>query len=137
MINIYAPNKTTEQSLFFHKITDLISNEAGSHKILLGGDFNVILDPSMDAFGGNPAYKDLAKLLDEVLAENDLVDIWRIQNPDVKRFTWMQKTPLIQPRLDYWFIDDSLQDDIAKIDIVTAIRTDHSAVILEIDSLDT
>ena len=49
----------------------------------------------------------------------------------------MQKTPLIQPRLDYWFIDDSLQDDIAKIDIVTAITTDHSAVILETDSLDT
>lgn len=90
----------------------------------------------MDGSGGNPTYKDSAKLLDEVLAQNDLVDIWRIQNPDIKRFTWRQKTPLIQRRLDYWFIDDSLQDDITKIDIaLTAIRTDHSAVILEIDTV--
>ena len=70
--------------------SDLNSDETGNHKILLGGDFNGILDPLMDGSGGNPAYKDSAKLLDEVLAENDLVDIWRIQNPglhgDKKRF---------------------------------------------------
>ena len=67
--------------------------------------------------------------------ECDLVDIWRVRNPDSKKFTWRQKNPIIQRRLDYWLISDSLQDDVAKIDIVTAIKTDHSAVFLEIDSL--
>ena len=66
----------------------------------------------------------------------DLVDIWRIRNPDIKKFTWRQKSPIIQRRLDYWLISDSLQDDVAKVDIVTAIRMDHSAITLEIDSLD-
>ena len=65
----------------------------------------------------------------------DLVDIWRIRNPDIKKFTWRQKSPIIQRRLDYWLISDTLQDDVAKVDIVTAIRTDHSAITLEIDSL--
>ena len=44
----------------------------------------------------------------------DLVDICRIRNPDIKKFTWRQKSPIIQGRLDYWLISDSLQDDVAK-----------------------
>ena len=48
-----------------------------------------------------------------------------------------KKTLLIQRRLDYWFIPESLQDDVAKIGIVPAVRTDHSAVVIEINSLGT
>ena len=33
----------------------------------------------------------------------------------------------IQRRLDYWLISDLLQDDEAKVDIVTAIKMDHHA----------
>ena len=65
----------------------------------------------------------------------DLVDIWGIRNPDSKKFSWRQKSPIIQRRLHYWLISDFLRDDVVKIDIVTAIRTDHQAVTLEIDSL--
>ena len=70
------------------------------------------------------------------MMENDLVDIWRIRNPDCKKFTWRQKSPIIQRRLDYWLISDTLQEDVVKSDIVTAIKTDQLAVTLEIDSLD-
>ena len=66
----------------------------------------------------------------------DLVDIWRVRNSDCKKCTWRQKSPIIQRRLDYWLISDLLQDDVAKVDIVTAIRTAHHAIILEINSLD-
>ena len=55
-------------------------------------------------------------------AELDLVDIWRIRNPTVKRFTWRQKKPIIQRRLDYWLVSDSLQDDIDSVDIKTSIK---------------
>lgn len=30
---------------------------------------------------------------------------------------------------------DLLQDDVAKIDIITSIKTDHSAIVLEVDSM--
>lgn len=70
------------------------------------------------------------------MMENDLVDIWRIRNPDDKNFTWRQKNPIIQRRLDYWFISDMLQEDVVKSEIVTSIKTDHLAITLEIDSLD-
>ena len=41
---------------------------------------------------------------------HDLVDIWRLQNPESKQFTWSQKNPLIKRRLDYWLVSDSVQD---------------------------
>ena len=139
MFLLYAPNTTTEQTSFFRKLSDLINSDERYEqcKIIIGGDFNVTLDPSKDCSGGNPALKDLVKALEEILIENDLIDIWRIQNPECRRYTWRQKTPLIQRRLDYWFIPESLQDDVAKIGIVPAVRTDHSAVVIEINSLGT
>ena len=139
LVNIYAPNTSTEQTSFFRKLSDLINSDERYEqcKIIIGGDFNVTLDPSKDCSGGNPVLKDSVKALEEILIENDLIDIWRVQNPECRRFTWRQKTPLIQRRLDYWFIPESLQDDVAKIEIVPAVRTDHSAVVIEINSLDT
>ena len=36
---------------------------------------------------------------------------------------------------DYWFISNLLQDNVSKIDIITSIKTDHSAIVLEVDSM--
>lgn len=94
-------------------------------RTILGGDFNVTMD--LDRVVTQPSKTQL-----DVLMNYDIVDmIWRIRNPDRKKFTWRQKSPIIQRRLDYWFISDT-----SKVDIVTAIRTDHNAITLEIDSLD-
>ncbi|KAL9983067.1 hypothetical protein ACROYT_G005195 [Oculina patagonica] len=136
LLNIYAPNTTTQQSQFFEKLSDLIEEDHFKEcKILLGGDFNVTLNPSLDGLGGNPTLEESVKRLDDTLLENELTDIWRIRNPARRSFTWRQKSPFIQRRLDYWFISDQLQDDVATVDIVPAIKTDHSAVVLVIDSI--
>ena len=94
------------------------------------------MDPNLDCSGGNPVLKDSVKCVEDIMMNYDLVDIWRIRNPNSKKFSWRQKSPIIQRRLDYWLISDLLQDDVSKVDIVTAIRTDHPAIILETDSLD-
>ena len=69
--------------------------------IILGGDFNVTMDLNLDCSGGNPALKDSVNCMEDVLMNYDLVDIWRIRNPDRKQFTWRQKSPIILRRLDY------------------------------------
>ena len=66
----------------------------------------------------------------------DLVDIWGIRNPTASRFTWCQKTLVVQRCLDYWLISDSLQDEILSAEIKTSIKTDHSAITLSINGLD-
>ena len=56
--------------------------------------------------------KKSVKALEELKLNHDLVDIWRIGNPNTKKFTWRQKTPFVQRRLNFWLVSDSLQDEI-------------------------
>ena len=71
LINIYTPNTSTEQTSFFRKLSDLINSDElyEQCKIIIGGDFNVTLDPSKDFSGGNPALKDSVKALEEILID--------------------------------------------------------------------
>ena len=63
------------------------------------GDFNLVLKPSKDSQNyvniNNP--KSRSKMI-TMLNKRDLVDIYRIHNPDVMRFTW-RRNPIKQARL--------------------------------------
>ena len=84
LINIYNANTEPEQ---LHTLNDLINiqktfEDIQNKSIVLGGDFNVILNPCLDSGGGKPVIKKktIAKLIQ--MTENlDLCDIWRIHNP--------------------------------------------------------
>ena len=105
-------------------------------KIILGGDFNVTLDSDLDCSGGRPFIKDSVKNIQNLCFDFYLVDIWRIRNPERRRFPWRQKNPFIQRRLDYWLISDVCQDEIEKSDIIPSINSDHSAICLQFNSID-
>ena len=138
MGNIYAPNKTKEQCSFFEdlqqKLDDFVTCQ--NQRIIIGGDFNVVNDPDLDCSGGVPKVKESSKILDDICLNYDLIDIWRIRNPEIKLFTWRQKKPLIQRRLDFWLVSDFCQDEVEETSIKTAIRTDHSAIVISFNSLD-
>jgi hypothetical protein len=104
--------------------------------LILGGDFNLIFNPNLDGVGGKPKIKESVKYVKEVCNNYDLTDIWRIRNPNDKRFTWRQNNPIIQRRLDFWLISNALQEDIENVDVIPAIKTDHSAIVLVIDGID-
>ena len=105
-------------------------------QIIWGGDFNVIFDTNLDADEGNPQLKlnSVTKLL-SMIAENDMCDIYRVRYPFSKRYTWRQKTPLKQRRLDYFLISDQLQEQIKTIEIIPAVQSDHSTLIVKIGSI--
>ena len=91
-VSIYAPNKVQGQCLFFFdklnkKIEDCVVNE--ELRIILGGDFD------LDCSCGRPLRKDSVKHIQDLCLDFDLVDIWRIRDPDSKRFTWRQRNPFI------------------------------------------
>ena len=139
LLNIYAPNKSNEQCDFFENMSEEVRSVLSSelnYSIVIGGDFNVIVNQELDGQGGNKRRKFSAKTVEDLCVEHDLVDIWRIRNPTAKRFTWRQKNPVIQRRLDYWLTSDSLQVDVDSVDIVSSIKSDHSAITLSINGLD-
>ena len=71
----------------------------------------------------------LYKLVDFVSHEHlDLVDIWRLQNLNTKRYTKREKTRngLVQSRIDYFLVSCHLEYMITYSDILPNIKSDHS-----------
>ena len=108
IINLYADNDQAGQLVTLAKLESLLEsfdiNE--EHKIILGGDFNIIFDTQLDADGGFPCLKvgTIQNLMD-IISEYGLCDIFQVLNPDLRRFS-----PFIQHRLDYIFISSQLQE---------------------------
>ncbi|CAG2246305.1 unnamed protein product [Mytilus edulis] len=130
-VNYYAPTKNFEndQIEYIEKLKILL-NEKLDQNLVLGGDFNTILNPSLDKMGGskyNTPVKYTSKL-EEFIEEFELCDIWRTKNVDSRLYTWRQRTPLIQCRLDFWLISNFLSSSVTKTSIVPSIKTDHSLI---------
>ena len=104
--------------------------------IIIGGDFNCPLDPKLDKKGGVMVPRKMVIDNIECLQnELDLVDVWRIKNPQSRSYTWSQKSPPIFCRLDYWLISNNLQDFVNTTHIIQALKTDHAAIELNLRDL--
>ncbi len=137
LVNIYAPcGKSKDQVPFYDKLYNILKDLNIADKyVVLGGDFNIILNHNLDRDGGS--FHQKAKAYDavcKILSHFNLIDIWRTQNPYLRKYTWRQRTPIIQSRLDYWFISQNLQDFVGNCTINPAIYTDHSSINLNLDS---
>ena len=97
IVNYYAPNDESSQVETLAKIDRHIRSLEleDNTTFLFRGDFNMYFGPKLDADGGNPKLKVNYSLtqLEIILKGNDLCDIFRVQNPYVRRFSWCQRTP--------------------------------------------
>ena len=77
----------------------------------------------------NSKKKSIAKFI-ELKEKFDLCDIWRIRNPETKRYTLRQKhvSGLIQRRLAYFCIFHSVQASVKNTDVLASLLTDHSPI---------
>ena len=76
-----------------------------------------------------------SETLKEFLGKYSLKDIWRKRNPDEKQFTFRQKSPVVESRLDYWFVSLGLGNLVDTCDILTSIAPDHSGIRLKFNQL--
>ena len=132
-VNIYAPNDENSQVAFFQNVKKLIvSNKiTDNYEIIIGGDFNTIMDINLDKKGGSPNIKERSKTkILQMMDDFNLIDIWRVKNPTKRRYTWRQQNPLVQCRLDYFLISESLHDNTQNVDILPAFRSDPSGISL-------
>ena len=107
LINVYLPNTETEQVKFFKDFSAVLKKEniATDDNLIIGGDWNLVKDIVLDKSGGLVNLKQKAITAQrELMSSLELHDIWRIKNPNTKRYTWRQKNPFIQCRLDYFFL---------------------------------
>ena len=67
-------------------------------------------------------------MLKKFIAKLDLIDAWRVLNPNTLRNTWRRKKPEIQYRLHFFLESQSLMCNITHVDITMGFKTDHSLI---------
>ena len=115
LVNYYAPHFESDQLKVLEELAHIFNQLQISENttFIWGGDFNLFFDVDLEADGGSPKLKvkSLSKLL-SMMSKNDLCDIYRIRNPEAKRFTWHRKSPFKQRRLNFFLVLDTLQVNI-------------------------
>ena len=132
LVNIYAPTKDreTEQIDFLDDIKQHLRDHYDKN-ILIGGDFNVCINPLIDKKGGTKdTISTYSTMLEDLKDEFNITDIWRVLNPDTSKFTWRGNTKcgLVQSRLDLWLLSTHMIYDINVCDIKPGIKSDHSII---------
>ena len=132
LVNLYAPtqDKPKEQLDILGEIIEQVSDCI--HKLIWLGDFNIHLT-SLDAYkDDNFKVGKSANRLSVFMEDSQLMDIWRMLNPDAKRFTWRRYTNrgISQSRLDYFIISDGLSYYVDKCDIKPSFLSDHNPILL-------
>ena len=126
--NVYGPSDS-DRPEFFDNFFRIIEN-LGGRQVVIGGDFNVLLNPDMDARN----YRSLnlrprsRQVIKDKIENLDLTDIYRNVYPDRKIYTWRRFNSLQQGRLDYLLISDNMIDKVVNVDILPGYRSDHSIV---------
>ena len=119
---LYAPNSDSPQ--FFERVMGELDSFSCQNLVMMG-DFNTVLektDKRSNVVGiGHPK---CVKFLKEVMADRNLIDIWRSRNPQKFRFTW--HTKMVRERLDYILIAGQLTANVLDCDIDPAFLADHA-----------
>ena len=134
LVNIYGPNEDNPN--FYHSLKSLLQTFRTDHTII-GGDFNFVMNANVDSFNYAREYNTNAKrIFVNFINDNDLVDIWRVRNPNKLEYTWSRNNPLKCGRLDMLFINDDLTSSVRDITIKPGYRTDHSLVVMKIQVME-
>ena len=132
LCNLYAPNNDDPQ--FFENLIGMVDQHSDSDVTCVGGDFNLVMSPDIDRVNSTQNHKNAANIFKEYMNKVNLCDIWRILNPEIKRYTWhrwSQHAPA-SSRIDMLMIHQNLTDLVLECNISTGFRTDHSLVDLTI-----
>ena len=126
--NMYAPTRNFEQHqcetfLYFQNSLENFTKE----NIILGGDFNVYLNPRLDKLDNMPNTNDnpdYRNSINAYLEVENLTDIWRTLNPYERFFTFHRGNT--KSRLDYFFVSEHFLNTVINSDILPGLHSDHS-----------
>ena len=133
LVCVYAPavNSQQQKVLFLSNLHKMIGSNCTN--AIVGEDFNIQLDEDKDK-GPRRRGEASRSSLRCMLATLRLTDIWRLQHPQLQKYTWRRPDLAQQSRIDYIFVSDSLVNNhlVKTSDIAPGVLSDHSVVSVEI-----
>ena len=135
LCNLYAPNIDSPD---FFLSTFKTLEKMGTENIIIGGDFNLTMNPDIDRYNSLHNNKNAAKFVENYMHDNNLCDVYRAQYPDTRRYTWFKRgagSNVTQAsRIDFFLVNNGLTLKVTKIEVSANNKTDHSLVQIKIDN---
>lgn len=135
-INIYGYNTVNGNNNLLteveNRILHWLSKYPNAH-LLVGGDFNISLENTVDRWPPGPQ-SNTSAALKSLMQRFDLIDIWREHFPTDIMFTWSNASRSRQSRIDFWLISSNLKSS-TKTEILPTPLTDHKGIRIDISLL--
>lgn len=125
-INVYAPADDNNRVTF---LSDIYMYLSTSRKIILGGDFNCILNAKHDKVGGNPKRGLIgSKEIISLCSDFNLIDPYRSKYPN--SITTTRHSLDVHTRLDHFYISKSLDKYVSNVLVIPCSRnvSDHDLI---------
>ena len=130
IFNVYGRNDD-HPDMFRDMVTYINTNPI--ENLVIGGDFNFVLDNQLDAKNRNTSHPNSVKLIKELMNEGNLVDIWRVLNPTTEKYTWRKLRPkAIFSRLDWFLINSELTTMVEECSINPNTKSDHACILVRL-----
>lgn len=126
LANLYAPNK--KQVTFFRETLQLLT-EFYAGILVVGGDFNVALNPQQDSSTGATSlpYRAL-RAIKKQLQELTLHDTWRTLDPNDRDYTFYSSPHSKYSRINHFFISQNDLPRVKQVTIDPMILSDHNPI---------
>ena len=134
---MHARGVPTGQKFKLQAMMESIS-DFGNASLILGGDFNLTFEQSLDVIGGSnldrdgPYHSTLKSYMEEWL----LSDTWHELHPTDHRFTLISRRQgyIKMTRPDFFLISDNIKSTVTDAYILPSLNSDHSPVTLTISN---
>uniref|UniRef100_A0A3B3HQU1 Reverse transcriptase domain-containing protein n=1 Tax=Oryzias latipes TaxID=8090 RepID=A0A3B3HQU1_ORYLA len=128
LANIYAPN--WDNGVFFTEIFSRIPN-IDSHHLILGGDINCVLTPSLDRSSPKSTQPSQAsQVINQLLKTYGMFDVWRFRNPNSRSYSFYSPVHKTFSRIDYFFLDSNLLSLVNKCEYQAIVISDHAPLLM-------
>jgi len=130
LVNVYAPN--FDNAAFSNSLLSKIPC-LNTHLLILGGDLNCAIDPSLDRSSPTTlSPSTMARSFSDFMSLNGLADPWRYNNPQSRDYSFFSHVHHSFSRIDYFFIDHKLLPKVTSSEYLPIIISDHGPLTLDI-----
>ena len=131
LCSVYGPNN--DSPLFFQSLFDKLT-DFGPAQIIVGGDFNVPINPVKDTLGyRNITMSRARRVILDALQNGTFIDPFRKIHKDKNEYTWSRFGGGQSARLDYFLTSSSIQPFLESCHSAQAFRSDHKPILLKVD----
>ena len=126
---LYAPNRNPSRNQFFEGLFPVLDP---SIPTFITGDFNTVLDPTLDRRGSSTtsSSRESSAVVSSLFADLGLVDIWRHLHPGEFAYTWTRPDGTVASRIDLIGCPSSWIPNVSSCSISVCPYSDHDAVFL-------